>query len=32
MPAEFDPEEETHFGTRYRHWRSPVLQQHYVDF
>ena len=32
MPAEFEAEEETHFGTRYRHWRSPVLLKHYVDF
>lgn len=32
MPSEFEAEEETHFGTRYRHWRSPVLLKHYVDF
>jgi riboflavin biosynthesis protein ribD len=32
MPREFEPQVEHHFGRTYRHWESPVLQQHYVDF
>ena len=32
MPREFEPQVEHHFGRTYRHWKSPVLQQHYVDF
>lgn len=32
MPAEFEPEHEQHYGTAYRHWRSPILKANYVDF
>ena len=32
MPREFEARVEHHFGRTYRHWESPVLQKHYVDF
>ena len=32
MPREFSPVQEQHFGRTYRHWLSPILQHHYVDF
>lgn len=32
MPREFEPKVERHFGRSYRHWESPVLRKHYVDF
>lgn len=32
MPLCFKPEREVHFGVEFYHWKSPVLQKHYVDF
>lgn len=32
MPRCFMPEREEHFGVEFYHWKSPVLQKHYVDF
>lgn len=32
MPACFKPQREVHFGVEFFHWKSPVLQKHYVDF
>lgn len=32
MPLCFKPEREMHFGVEFYHWKSPVLQKHYVDF
>ncbi len=32
MPDAFRPEEELHYGVPFRHWTSPILQAHYVDF
>ena len=32
MPHCFRPEREMHFGVEFYHWKSPVLQKHYVDF
>ena len=32
MPACFKPQREVHFGVEFYHWKSPVLQKHYVDF
>lgn len=32
MPHCFKPEREVHFGVEFYHWKSPVLQKHYVNF
>lgn len=32
MPSEFRFEREWHYGVEFRHWKSPVVQQNYVDF
>lgn len=32
MPSRFTPTLEEHYGARYRHWRSPILEHNYVDF
>ena len=32
MPGMFRPERETHAGSTFLHWKSPVRKLHYVDF
>lgn len=32
MPTCFKPARETHYGSVFYHWKSPVLEKHYVDF
>lgn len=32
IPTEFHYDGELHYGVVYRHWKSPVLRQNYVDF
>lgn len=32
MPRQYRAQDEMHYGARYKHWVSPILASHYVDF